>query len=123
MLKSLNEQMARSVHLTDEQAALAIAQLIDGSVADDLKADFLHGLARKGETAGEISAFARELRAKSRSEVESHFDAPENSEIFKAFPKMLANKVLVTFICLGLLQSIHIQARMAAAAKGRALVS
>ncbi len=65
MLKSLNEQMARSVHLTDEQAALAIAQLIDGSVADDLKADFLHGLARKGETAEEISAFARELRAKS----------------------------------------------------------
>ena len=65
MLKSLNEQMARSVHLTDEQAALAIAQLIDGSVADDLKADFLHGLARKGETAAEISAFARELRAKS----------------------------------------------------------
>ena len=65
MLQSLNEQMARSVHLTDEQSALAIAQLIDSEVADDLKADFLHGLARKGETAQEIAAFARELRAKS----------------------------------------------------------
>jgi rod shape determining protein RodA len=33
------------------------------------------------------------------------------------------SSVLVTFIAIGLLQSIHIQARMAAAAKGRALVS
>jgi rod shape determining protein RodA len=33
------------------------------------------------------------------------------------------SSVLVTFICVGLLQSIHIQARMASAAKGRALVS
>jgi rod shape determining protein RodA len=33
------------------------------------------------------------------------------------------SSVLVTFIALGLLQSIHIQARMAAAGKGRALVS
>ena len=33
------------------------------------------------------------------------------------------SSVLVTFICLGLLQSIHIQARMAVASKGRSLVS
>jgi rod shape determining protein RodA len=33
------------------------------------------------------------------------------------------SSVLVTFIALGLLQSIHIQARMAAAGKGRALLS
>jgi rod shape determining protein RodA len=33
------------------------------------------------------------------------------------------SSVLVTFIAIGLLQSIHIQARMAAAAKGRALIS
>jgi anthranilate phosphoribosyltransferase len=65
MLKSLNEQLARKVHLTDEQSAQAIAQLIDESVADDVKADFLHGLAQKGETPEEITAFARELRAKS----------------------------------------------------------
>ena len=41
----------------------------------------------------------RELRAKSRSEVEAHFDNPGESEIFKNFPKLLANKDLVTFIC------------------------
>jgi chemotaxis protein MotA len=46
-----------------------------------------------------LHALMRELRAKSRSEVESHFDQPENSEIFKAFPKLVANKMLVTFIC------------------------
>jgi cell division protein FtsW (lipid II flippase) len=33
------------------------------------------------------------------------------------------SSVLVTFIAIGLLQSIHIQARMAAAGKGRALVA
>ena len=33
------------------------------------------------------------------------------------------SSVLVTFIAIGLLQSIHIQARMASAGKGRALVS
>jgi chemotaxis protein MotA len=34
-----------------------------------------------------------------RSEVESHFDNPKESEIFKAFPKLLMNVDLVTFIC------------------------
>ena len=46
-----------------------------------------------------LHALMRELRAKSRSEVESHFDNPKESEIFKAFPKLLANVDLVTFIC------------------------
>jgi chemotaxis protein MotA len=46
-----------------------------------------------------LHALMRELRAKSRSEVEGHFDNPAESEIFKAFPKLLANKTLVTFIC------------------------
>jgi anthranilate phosphoribosyltransferase len=41
----------------------AVAQLIDEGVRVEAKADFLGGLARKGETAGEIAAFARELRA------------------------------------------------------------
>ena len=41
------------------------------------------------------------------------------------FPLMSygGSSVLVTFIALGLLQSIHIQARMSAAGKGRALIS
>ncbi len=46
-----------------------------------------------------LHALMRELRAKSRGEVEGHFDNPGESEIFKAFPKLLANMELVTFIC------------------------
>jgi len=46
-----------------------------------------------------LHALMRELRAKSRSEVESHFDNPKESEIFKGFPKLLANADLVVFIC------------------------
>ena len=46
-----------------------------------------------------LHALMRELRAKPRSEVEAHFDNPRESEIFKNFPKLLANKDLVTFIC------------------------
>ena len=46
-----------------------------------------------------LHALMRELRAKSRSEVEAHFDNPQESEIFKSFPKLLADKDLVTFIC------------------------
>jgi chemotaxis protein MotA len=46
-----------------------------------------------------LHALMRELRAKSRVEVEPHFDNPEDSEIFKRFPKLLANSDLVVFIC------------------------
>ncbi len=46
-----------------------------------------------------LHALMRELRAKSRSEVEGHFDNPKDSEIFKGFPKLLANADLVTFLC------------------------
>src|ERR1700683_357540 len=46
-----------------------------------------------------LHALMRELRSKSRSEVEGHFDNPKESEIFKGFPKMLANADLVVFIC------------------------
>jgi chemotaxis protein MotA len=48
---------------------------------------------------GALHALMRDLRAKSRAEVEGHFDNPKESEIFKAFPKLLANVDLVTFIC------------------------
>jgi len=41
----------------------------------------------------------RELRGKSRAEVERHFDNPTESEIFKGFPRLLANRDLLTFIC------------------------
>ncbi len=46
-----------------------------------------------------MHALMRELRSKSRGEVEGHFDNPTESEIFKGFPRLLANKDLLTFIC------------------------
>ena len=64
MLDRLIEQLAASRHLTEEQAALAVELLADEAVAVTSKASFLAHLARKGETTGEIAAFARCLRAK-----------------------------------------------------------
>jgi chemotaxis protein MotA len=46
-----------------------------------------------------MHALMRELRGKSRGEVEGHFDNPTESEVFKGFPRLLANKDLLTFIC------------------------
>jgi chemotaxis protein MotA len=41
----------------------------------------------------------REMRAKTKSEMEAHVDQPEESEIFKAYPSVLKNHDLTTFIC------------------------
>jgi chemotaxis protein MotA len=41
----------------------------------------------------------RETKSKTKSEMEAHFDQPEESEIFKSYPRVLANQDLVTFIC------------------------
>lgn len=46
-----------------------------------------------------LFSLMRELRSRSRSEVEAHIDRPQDSAIFQAFPKLLANSELVTFIC------------------------
>jgi chemotaxis protein MotA len=46
-----------------------------------------------------MHALMRELRGKSRGEVEGHFDNPRESPIFKGFPRLLANGDLLTFIC------------------------
>ncbi|MBI4324031.1 MAG: anthranilate phosphoribosyltransferase [Chloroflexi bacterium] len=64
MLQSLIDQLASSASLSDEQATLAVADLVDAQVPVGLKAEFLAALARKGETTAEMAAFARELRAK-----------------------------------------------------------
>jgi anthranilate phosphoribosyltransferase len=58
-------QLAAAQPLTDEQVRLAVEQLADEKVSANIKADFLTALARKGETPGEIAAFARALRDKS----------------------------------------------------------
>jgi anthranilate phosphoribosyltransferase len=65
VLKIFNHQLSRSVHLSDEQVAEAVAQLLDATIPAEIKADFLCELARKAETPSEIAAFARELLAKS----------------------------------------------------------
>ncbi len=46
-----------------------------------------------------LHSLMRELRGKSRGEVEGHFDNPTESDVFKGFPRLIANKDLLTFIC------------------------
>ena len=65
MLEELIPRVAAAQPLTDEQVRLAVEQLASDAVPAAVKADFLTRLARKGETTGEIAAFARELRARS----------------------------------------------------------
>lgn len=65
MLDQLTRQLAAATALTDDEVRLAVAQLVDETVPAQTKADFLTHLARKGETTGEIMAFARELRSRS----------------------------------------------------------
>jgi chemotaxis protein MotA len=51
------------------------------------------------DTLGLLHALMRELRSKSRNEVEAHVDAPGESPIFTAFPSILKNEDITTFIC------------------------
>lgn len=64
MLRALTGQLANNESLNDAQVAGAINELADAEVSVEIKADFLTALARKGETVGEIAAFARELRGR-----------------------------------------------------------
>ncbi len=48
---------------------------------------------------GLLYVLMRDLRSKARNEVEEHIDNPEQSEIFKRFPSVLADKDLTHFIC------------------------
>ena len=64
MLETLIDRISARQNLTDELVCLAVSQLIDEGVPVATKAEFLIGLASKGETAEEIAAFARELRAR-----------------------------------------------------------
>jgi anthranilate phosphoribosyltransferase len=64
MLKSLIAQLREAKPLNDDQVVQAVEQLIDETVEVGAKADFLTALASKGETPGEIAAFARALRGR-----------------------------------------------------------
>jgi len=65
VLNALTEQLNANHSLTPEQVQAAVAQLINEDISPELKAEFLTALARKGESAEEIAAFAAELRTKS----------------------------------------------------------
>ena len=51
------------------------------------------------DTLAILYALMRELRTKTRTEMEVHVDNPAESEIFKLFPKILADKDLTNFVC------------------------
>ncbi len=51
------------------------------------------------DTLAILYALMRELRSKTRTEMEVHVDNPAESDIFKAFPKVLGDKDLTNFIC------------------------
>jgi chemotaxis protein MotA len=51
------------------------------------------------EVLGVLHSLMRELRTKSRNEVEAHIDNPEESALFQTFPTILKNKNLLYFIC------------------------
>jgi len=65
VLPALIEQLHRAQALTPSQIVDAVEQLIAENVAVETKGEFLTALAKKGESAGEIAAFAQELRARS----------------------------------------------------------
>jgi chemotaxis protein MotA len=48
---------------------------------------------------GCLYSLMRDLRTKSRNEIEAHIDNPEESSIFQAAPTVLKNKELTAFIC------------------------
>ncbi|WP_377294105.1 flagellar motor stator protein MotA [Rhizobium sp. SG2393] len=51
------------------------------------------------DTLGVLYCLMRDLRTKSRNEIESHIDNPEESPIFQQAPTVLKNKDLTAFIC------------------------
>ena len=67
MLEKLTQQLGAAQSLNDGQVRRAVELLADEKVPTAAKADFLTALAKKGETTGEIAAFARALRDKSIS--------------------------------------------------------
>ncbi len=64
MLVEFTTRLHAARDLTDDEVRLAVAHLADEAVPAEPKAEFLTALAVKGETPGEIAAFARELAAR-----------------------------------------------------------
>jgi chemotaxis protein MotA len=51
------------------------------------------------DTLGVLYTLMRDLRAKSRNEIEGHIDNPDGSDLFQAAPTVLKNRELTAFIC------------------------
>nr|WP_256483626.1 flagellar motor stator protein MotA [Aliihoeflea sp. 40Bstr573] len=75
---------------TVKDAGRATMEAIKGAVPKEQ--DYL-------EVLGVLHSLMRELKTKSRNEVEAHIDNPEESAIFQAYPTVLKNKDLTNFIC------------------------
>ncbi len=65
MLQKLTQELAALTTLEEGQIRLSVELLADAETPASVKADFLAAFASKGETPGEIAAFARALREKS----------------------------------------------------------
>jgi chemotaxis protein MotA len=75
---------------TIKDSGKAIMEAITGKAPG--QADYL-------EVLGLLNQLMKLIRTKTRTEVESHIDNPEESTIFSHYPKVLANKDLKYFIC------------------------
>jgi anthranilate phosphoribosyltransferase len=73
-MQEITDQLKTGVELSAEQIERAVAQLTGTEAPDAEKAEFLRALAQRGETAGEIAAFAQALLARA---VDPEID-PEN---------------------------------------------
>lgn len=60
-MKSVIEKLRNGIDLTSSDVDLAVAQLLSDQVDDELKAEFLTVLHKKGESAEEIVAFVKQL--------------------------------------------------------------
>jgi anthranilate phosphoribosyltransferase len=65
VIEKFIQQLTHAHSLSEEQVRAAVDQLADEKISAARKADFLAALAQKGETPGEIAAFARALRDRS----------------------------------------------------------
>ena len=75
---------------TIKDSGKAIVEAIKGGTPK--KRDYLDVL-------GLLYVLMRELRGNNRNELEAQIDTPKESELFKRFPKVLADKEMTAFVC------------------------
>ena len=65
LIQDLTGELRLKTCLTEEEVGRAVTELLDESIAAEVKADFLIALAVRGETPAELAAFVRALRSRS----------------------------------------------------------